>query len=432
MRKVLPIALLLVSFVTATFGQTYKVLWSFGGSPDDGQNPVGNLIVDTSGNLYGTTVSGGNDPQPEGCAPLGCGTVFMLSPNGNGTWSETTIYKFCSDISNFLCLDGSFPQAGLVLDSMGNLYGTTPGGGICNNSPGCGVVFELSPPAFPGGAWTEDTLYSFCAIGVHCSDGANPYGQLIFDAAGNLYGTTSEGGTGTSGSYGGTVFELSPNGIGTWTETVLYNFCANGHNDHCTDGTLPKAGVTFDAVGSLYGTTALGGTPKGGGAGTVYKLSPGANGWTESVLLYYEPAGKFGVPLAAVTFDKFGNLYSTVSSGVVYFGGVFKLTAANHLSHTLGFTGLNGATPTSSVLVTPSGSAIYGTTTLDSKYDAGLVFKIGGGGKQTTLYNFCQQPNCADGQSPFGGLISDSANNLYGTTKEGGANGLGVVFEITP
>jgi uncharacterized repeat protein (TIGR03803 family) len=431
MRKVFAAALLLVLFVATAFGQTYKVLWNFGGSPNDGQNPVGNLIVDASGNVYGTTVGGGNNPQPEGCAPLGCGTVFMLSPNGNGTWSETTIYEFCSDISNFLCLDGSFPQAGLVLDAMGNLYGTTSGGGTCHNSPGCGVVFELSPPAFPGGAWTEDTLYSFCAIGVHCSDGANPYSQLIFDAAGNLYGTTSEGGTGTNGSYGGTVFELSPNGTDTWTETVLYNFCANGRNDHCTDGTLPKAGVTFDSAGNLYGTTALGGTPKGGGAGTVYKLSRGSNGWTESVLLYYEPGGKFGVPLAAVTFDKFWNLYSTLSSGVVYFGGVFRLMAANHPYQTLGFTGLNGATPTSSVLVAPSGNAIYGTTTLDSKYDAGLVFKIGGG-KQTTLYNFCQQPNCADGQSPFGGLTSDSASNLYGTTKEGGTNGLGVVFEITP
>jgi uncharacterized repeat protein (TIGR03803 family) len=256
------------------FGQTqYKVLWSFGSGPNDGGGPVGSLIFDHSGNLYGTTEGGGTNMN---------GTVFELSPNADGSWTESILYSFCALTG---CVDGSEPVAGLAFDSAENLYGTTLGGGAnsCNSRLGsCGTVFELSPTSSPGGPWTETVLYSFCPGGSDggCPDGAEPASQLTIDASGNLYGTTTVGGTNI---IGGTVFELSRSN-GGWTHSVLYNFCANGQNHICPDGSDPLAGVTFDSAGNLYGTTRFGGAMKSSGNGTVYKLSLGSNGWTETLL----------------------------------------------------------------------------------------------------------------------------------------------------
>jgi len=177
--------------------------------------------------------------------------------------TEQVLYSFCS-VSG--CADGNTPLAGLISDAAGNLYGTTPSGGsISNCSTGCGTVFELTPGA--GGTWTETVLYSFCPANG-CSDGAYPEsGNLVFDAVGNLYGTTAFGGAYQSACGGhdcGTVFELSPDGGGKWTETVLHSF-GNG-----TDGREPLASLIFDAAGNLYGTTAFGGADAGG---TVFELS---------------------------------------------------------------------------------------------------------------------------------------------------------------
>jgi hypothetical protein len=232
--------LVVLSFLSCglAFGQNYKVLWNFGGAPNDGAYPVSNLVSDSSGNLYGTTKLGGSSTQTPCVSQGGCGTVFELSPNVNGSWTESVLYNFCSDFSQGFCLDGNAPAAGLTLDRAGNLYGTTFGGGPHNCSSGfngCGTAFELSPPSAPGGGWIESVLYSFCSNseGNTCLDGAEPLSQLTFDELGNLYGTTLSGGTGAW--YGGTIFELSP-GVGAWTETVLYNFCANGTDRHCSAG----------------------------------------------------------------------------------------------------------------------------------------------------------------------------------------------------
>jgi uncharacterized repeat protein (TIGR03803 family) len=283
-----------VASCSLAFGQQYKVLWSFDRSVSgDGAFPVSSLIADGAGNLYGTTeVGGANDG----------GVVFELSPNSDGSWSESILYDFCSVIGNGgFCLDGQYPVAGLIFDKAGNLYGTTSQGGSGTGGYRFGTVFELSPPSFQGDGWTESVLYNFCAgSNTKCQDGGEPTSQLIFDGAGNLYGTTLLGGTNPTG---GTVFELSP-GTGGWVHTTLYNFCVNGRGKICPDGDQPQAGVTFDRAGNLFGTTMLGGVKNSEGAGTVFQLSPLANGWSYSLVLAFSPTGQGpALPLGVVSFD---------------------------------------------------------------------------------------------------------------------------------
>jgi uncharacterized repeat protein (TIGR03803 family) len=209
-----------------------KVLYNFGNGTD-GVAPQAGLVMDAAGNLYGTTYNGGT---------YNYGTVFELTPAAGGGWTEMVLHNFNND-----GVDGAYPHAGLIFDAAGNLYGTTHSGGThnasCSND--CGTVFELTPSA--GGTWTEKVLYDFYSIRT---DGAFPASSLIFDGAGNLYGTTIFGGA--SGAGNGTVFELTPAAGGGWTERVLYSFGA--------DGIWPYAGLIFDAAGNLYGTTSFGGT----------------------------------------------------------------------------------------------------------------------------------------------------------------------------
>src|ERR1019366_9536867 len=231
-------------------------------------------------------------------------TLFVTS-----TWAQTheqVLHSFGNGT------DGANPQAGLIVDAAGNLYGTTVGGGTY----GYGTVFELTPNG--SGGWTEKVLYSFCSQ-AYCPDGSEPYAGLIFDAVGNLYGTTLDGGTNW---FGGTVFELTPAGGGSWTETVLHSFNKNG-----TDGANPYAGLIFDAVGNLYGTTEEGGTY---GYGTVFELTPAAGGvWTEKVLHNFNNNGTDGgTPYAGLIFDAARNLYGTTAGGGTYYSGtVFRVNA---------------------------------------------------------------------------------------------------------
>jgi uncharacterized repeat protein (TIGR03803 family) len=222
MKQALFCAALVILGCGFAVGQAqYRVLYSLAGGPSDGANPVGSLVFDSVGNLYGTTSGGGASSSPA-CAEFGCGTVFELPPRSNGTWSESVLYSFCSKFSEPNCQDGSFPEAGLILDASGNLYGMTSKGGgrPCPlDTEGCGTVFELSPPSSEGATWKHSTLYRFCAVeeGGVCKDGDYPQSQLTLDSSGNLYGTTSRGGTGHGGESnlkGGTVFKLSPSGSG--------------------------------------------------------------------------------------------------------------------------------------------------------------------------------------------------------------------------
>ncbi len=439
MKRAAHYAIVVVLSCSFALGQQYKVLWTFGSVPNDGLEPVASLISDAAGNLYGTTQFGGTSTVDIG------GTVFELSPQPDGTWTETVLYNFCTTLGENGCLDGGSPQAGLTFDAQGNLYGTTAGGGAnyCPSGyPGCGTVFELSPPLQPGGPWTESVLYSFCSVlqGNRCLDGQRPLSQPVFDASGNLYGTAAYGGN--TAAYGGVVFELSPGPTG-WIENVLYNFCTIANGDSCADGAYPAAGVTFDKSGNLYGTTELGGAlhSHSQGAGTVYKLSPGSSGWTENVLFVFPPPAAEGAgPVGSVTFDRAGNLYSTTEyGGQSNAGTVFRLSPKGDGTFSaFSFDGSNGNQPAAGVLVDSRRAAVYGTTSIGGTEGCGTVFKIVPPAQETLLYSFSPQSNYASGCVPLAGLIQDASGNLYGTTKIGGANittcgpGCGVVFEIAP
>jgi uncharacterized repeat protein (TIGR03803 family) len=270
---------------------TESVLYTFSGGAD-GVGPVG-LIFDAAGNLYGTTVGGGSTAC-EG----GCGVVFKLAPDPDGTWTESVLYSFGGSVFSL----ADIVPGTLILDAAGNLYGTTEGGGAY----GYGSVFKLAPN--PDGTWTESVLHSFSL-----KDGIVPTDSLVLDAKGNLYGTTKQ--YGPTKFEEGVVFKLAPNPDGTWTESVLYNFTGRA------DGGNPGAGLTFDAVGNLYGTTAGGGF---NGYGVVFKLTPTSDGWSETVL--HEFLGRAQGPMAPVLFDKKGNLYGTTYFGTGNYGVVFKIT----------------------------------------------------------------------------------------------------------
>jgi uncharacterized repeat protein (TIGR03803 family) len=423
LKRSLYLLSLVLLFSTATLANSqvqYRVLYSFGANgPSDGNSPRGKLLSDKLGNLYGTTYSGGS---------AGLGTVFELAPAQNGLWTETVIYNFCSQAN---CSDGGNPSAGLIMDQLGNLYGTTEVGGYNGQVCCWGTVFELSPPSSPGAAWTESVLYTFG--GNTTDDGCYPEGKLTFDGAGNLYGTTSQCGRGHYGA--GSVFELTPSGNGGWNEIVLYNFCASGHGG-CPEGGRPVAGVAFDQVGNLYGTTSAGGPSKGG---VVYELSPSlGGGWTETVLHPFG-SGVYGSgPRSSINFDKLGNLYGTAYTGGLSSeacdfgcGTVFRLvtTSGGWKYSAFRFTGPNGGNPAAGVLMDNKNTTMYGTTQFGGS--GGTVFKIHGK-TETALYNFCSQSACADGSEPATALISDTSGHLYGSTTRGGAYGQGVVFEITP
>ena len=329
----------------------------YGFSGPDGLQPQGNVTIDDAGNLYGTTVYGGSNSK--GCNNLGCGTVFMLSPPVNGgAWTETVLYSFSGGA------DGSNPQASVILDSAGNLFGTTKNGGDL----GAGTVFELSEGG--NGEWTESVIYSM-------SDGAFPLGGVIFDELGNLYGTTSLFGGGA-----GTVFALAPpQSGGTWTYSRLYSFGAQDGND----GLSPAAGVLFDSSGNLYGTTSVGGDF---GQGTVFQLSPGQGGkWNESILHSFAGGTGDGAnPQAALILDEAGNLFGTTLAGgghgcFIGCGTIFELMPGQNgqwserrLSVPFKGDFHNGAQPTTPLLLDESGR-IYGTMLGGSEGD-GVVFQL--------------------------------------------------------
>jgi len=283
----------------------HTVLYSFAGDPD-GSFPVAGVIFDAAGNLYGTTAAGG---------PLGDGTVFELAPQTNGLWKENVLYTFPANDT-----DGRYPQGGLIIDTAGNLYGTTccggPYGSSCSpNNQGCGTVFELLREG--NGQWKEKILHNFIHNG---KDGYNPDAALVFDAAGNLYGTAPWGGdsgTGCAVVDGcGIVFELSPRAKGKWTEKMLHNFQSNGKDGTYPEGGLifNAAGNLYGTTtgGGAYGSEDCGGY----NCGTAFKLAPGPNGkWTEKVLHSFGNGKDGDIPSASLIFDTAGNLYGTTAAG---------------------------------------------------------------------------------------------------------------------
>lgn len=414
--------------------QTYTVLHRF--SLTDGAFPVGNVILDASGNLYSTTASGGN--------AFG-GTVFELEePSG----TESVLYNFTDGN------DGGFPIAGLVRDASGNLYGTTTQGG----SSGAGVVFKVDSSG-------ETVLYTFTGG----ADGGYPFG-LVMDKSGNLYGITFVGGAinttncGTSGC--GVVFKVDTSG----NETVLHSFSGGA------DGGFPEGGhLIFDSSGNLYGTTSSGGTTNAYcgtfGCGVVFKMDTSGN---ETVLYSFTgvPTGTTGdgaSPFSGVTMDKSGNLYGTTIGGGTLnttscFGGcgtVFQLNTHSHHETVLyRFTGNStpgtngdGEEPYGTVVMDASGN-LYGTTAYGgylassgecSAFGCGIVFKVDPSSrKETVLHTFTgtQGTTTGDGEVPQADLTIDASGNLYGTTLDGGSSstscnnppfygGCGTVFKLS-
>ncbi len=275
------IAIILSAFLLALTPLAWSrdnetILYSFAGPPDGSFPFEGSLTVDSNGNLYGTTSYGGT---------YGNGTVFRLTPNAGGGWTETILYSFTGG------LDGGQPEGRLIFDSNGNLYGTTEYIGVIYP----GVAFELSPSG--GGSWTESTLYQFSGG----DDGGYPSGGLVMDGKGNLYGLTKDGGTFNAG----TIFELSPKAGGGWTEAVLHNFSG-------ADGSDPRSELVPNQSGGFYGTTAVGGAY---GYGTVFELAPaGGGGWTETVLHSFNEIDG-DAPLAGLIMDQAGSLYGTTENG---------------------------------------------------------------------------------------------------------------------
>jgi uncharacterized repeat protein (TIGR03803 family) len=354
----------------------------------------------------------------------GLGVVFELSP-GTGGWTETVLYNFGS-VSG----DGAYPLATLVFDAKRNLYGTTKSGGSHND----GTVFELTPKS--GGGWTEKILYSF---GATAADGTNPGScTLIFDGKGNLYGTTNTGGTNGGSPGDGTVFELILQAGGGFSEKVLYNFGASD-----VDGKNPAAGLTFDAFGNLYGTTFAGGAK---GYGTVFELSPkSGGGWKEKVLHSFDVNHTDGAnPAAGVVFDTQGNLYGTTEIGGSFgdqngLGAVYELSPSAEgiwieqvlHSFTGGLTNGDGDYPTGGLILDTAGN-LYGTTSAGGVPNYGIVFELtraGGSWAELIVHTFGAPPS--DGGDPMGSVFFDASGNLYGTTSYGGTSFLyGAIFQI--
>jgi uncharacterized repeat protein (TIGR03803 family) len=308
---------------------TETVLYSFcpRGQPHctDGAWPQSGLIMDKSGDLYGTTTAGGIYPSG---SPLqfGGGTVFELIPNAGRTkWTEKVLHSFCSQ-SGANCVDGAVPPGGVIIDSSGSLYGTTREGGANATVPGrAGTVFELIPNAAKT-TWTQKVLHSFCQK-LPCLDGMAPFGGLIMDSSGDLYGTAGVGGT----LGGGIVFKFSPNSSKTaWTETVLHDFCAVGRLN-CTDGYAPRGVLIIDPAGRLYGISGYK-VGTNGSAGAVFEVSPNVakTVWTETVLHHFCSLSNCAdgeQPEGGLVRDSSGKLYGTTVYGGFGSGGtVFELT----------------------------------------------------------------------------------------------------------
>jgi uncharacterized repeat protein (TIGR03803 family) len=393
------------AFAPAAFAQLTPVtLVSFTGK--NGQTPLGSLLADASGNLYGTTYLGGASKA---------GTVFELSPPAKGgtAWTETVLASFNG-------ANGENPWAELIADASGNLYSTTSAGGAAND----GTIFELSPPAGGSGAWTLSTLLSFAG-----ADGANPLAGLVADASGNLYGTASTGGA--NACLCGTVVEVSPpSGGGAWTETVLTSLTKSV-------GARPSASLFLDKSGKLYGTTRKAGASH---SGAVFKLTPPGNGdttWTAADLVGF--TGQNGsLPIGGLIQDSAKNFYgTTLAGGPANVGTVYELSPPAGGSKTwtetmlYSFTIPTGESPHGSLIADAAGN-LYGTTAGGGANHKGTVYELSpptGGGTvwtETVLVSF----NGTNGAFPSGSLIADASGNLYGTTSAGGAANRGTVFEV--
>jgi len=414
LKTLLTIFAILVAYDAPVTAQE-RLIHSFGNRAD-GNTAFGGVISDSVGNLYGTTHGGGTFPA----GAYGAGVVFELLRQADGSWTEQVLHDFGQGT------DGRGPTAGLAFDGAGNLYGATYYGGGTPCQGGCGIVYELQPPAAQGGTWTESVLYRFSTA----INGLNPHGPLIVDAEGNLFGVTQFGGTANLG----VLFELVPQDGGVWIEKVIHSFTLGAR-----DGNYPN-GLTRDPAGNLYGTTSGGGAHN---SGTVFEFSPQVGGgWSEKLLHSFNPNNGDGtLPADTVTLGPDGSLYGMTGLGGLYNSGtVFEVIRgadgvwSESVLYSFGGDSADGVDPWGTVVLDSTGN-VYGETNLGGSLAEGTVFELTrgtGSWSETVLHNF---GNGDDGLFPQGSLIFDHRGNIYGTSVMGGAffsltdNG-GTVFQI--
>jgi uncharacterized repeat protein (TIGR03803 family) len=399
-RNILAIVSATACLVTAAWAaSTTKLIYSFAGNAD-GEYTDTELVADSAGNLYGTSVQGGT---------FGGGTIFQVTPAG----VHTVLYNFTGGT------DGGEPYKGVTLDAQGNLYGTavTGGGGSCEG--GCGVVFKLMNS---GGTWTQSVVHTFLG-----SDGSGPGSPVAIDTHGNIYGTTPTGGVNGMG----VVYELKQNGTGGWAFGVIHTF--TGGNDGGGGSASP---LLIDAAGNLFGVCTVGGA---NGFGTVYEMSLTQGKWRLTTLYAFKDQPDGALPYGGVISDKAGNLYGTTYyAGVYDVGTVYKLTRTNGTwTETVLYSfkgGQDGSSPISSLVADAAGN-LYGTTSDGgaAACSCGVIFKMTRGttGKWTesVAYRFpgTPQPGFA-----YNGMVLDSAGHFYGATVHGGSGNDGAIYEFTP
>ena len=425
-------------------GATVKILHAFCAKQycADGQTPQYPPIADSNGVLYGTTAFGGNNN----------GVVYALTPDGTGGYTYRVLHRFCSVSA---CGDGATPAAPPIIDTHGNLYGTTFGGGAY----GKGTLFELKPNA-DRTEWTEIVRYSFCPGGDPCADGKWPEAQLTYpgaytgapyDGSSPIYGASPFAGTGNNGNGAGVAFRIVPvAGHSKWKETVIYQFCSQAD---CIDGASPQSGLTINANGVLFGTTVNGGNGGPNGWGTVFKIYPQQQ---REVVVYAFCAG-FGCqdginPIGPLALDSKGHLYGTTSNGGANGKGIiFKITPSASSPETVlyNFCGAanctDGADPSAGVTIDPNGDlfgvtryggADYSVNCDSSGLGCGALYRFNPRtSKLAVLHSFCKAglPDCGDGGEPlYGRLLLDGSGNAFGVASQGGLHGGGTVFEYVP
>jgi uncharacterized repeat protein (TIGR03803 family) len=449
-QLVLPMALAALPLALSGHGAeatpVLTVIHSFCATPANcpsGSADAQQLLRDSSGAYYGLTASGG---------AYGHGQAFKLTPSG-GSYTFTSIYDFCS--GGTVCSDGSSPEGRLIEDSSGNLYGMTAFGGTvsgvgCTVKPdGCGTIFELSPP-MSGVTYTINTLWKFCSTGSTCPGGVTPGGGLtysgwpssLYNGSAALFGTTTDGGA----NSGGLVFKLTGVG-GTPALTDLYDFCSAAS---CADGSIPDVPVIDSGSGTIYGVTHAGGTcpPDLSGCGVAWALTPtGMSTYSYATLWNFctsTGCADGQNPNGQLLINSTGKLLGATVFGGADDGGVaFRITPAGAMSTEsvrYNFCSVGGGACTDGDFPhggewPGTGNNLYGTTAFggaNQKVPGGTVWKLNGT-TLTTLYSFCPSAGCADGNLAQEGVVYDTTSgDLLGTTTEGGANGGGVVFDLTP
>ena len=402
---------LCASTAVALPAQTFHTLLSFNGP--DGVNPYAKLIQATNGAFYGTTFQGGANGGFQG-------TVFEFTPHGG-----------LHTLHSFVGTDGAFPYAGLVQVANGNFYGTTQAGGsstMCIN--GCGTIFRITPKG------VLSSLYSFCSKS-NCADGASPEGGLIQGADGNLYGVTTSGGTGVN------CADFQPTGCGTVFKMTLAGTLTTLHSFNFTDGYEPWGTLVQTPNGTFYGTTSEGvvsGNPACGfGCGTIFEMSP--SGKVKTLHVFQGTDGAF--PLSGLIRAANGTFYGTTSAGGPTnsncfdgCGTLFSMTASGTLTTLYFFNSTDGAAPYAPPVLASDGN-LYGTTTEGGVggtciFGCGTLFEFNLTAPAiTTLYNFCSEASCADGDGPADALLQGADGAFYGTAFSGGAFQAGTIFRLS-